>query len=390
MGRRKSRAVRPTCVLPAAAIAAASLALAGCMDGGEEDPTGGPPAAGTQPSDPAVERVLDRMWPGGAGGTVVVARGDALVHCRGLGFADREAGTRASCDTAYDVMSMTKQFTAAAILKLEMLGELRVSDPIGEFFPSAPPDKREITLHELLTHTSGLPDALGDDYEPLSRAELVRGAFDARLRARPGSEYRYSNLGYSLLAAVVERASGTGYERFLATQLFEPAGMNDTGYVLPDWEADQVAVEYDDDARPQGRPFDHPWAADGPYWNLRGNGGLLSTARDMYRWHLALDRGTVLDRATTAKLVEPYVREGPGADSFYGYGWVVQRGEHGRFAWHDGGNGWSLGLIARVARPDVMVFWISNAAYRDPGWDLGRAEATLTRALIDAALADRA
>ena len=79
-----------------------------------------------------------------------------------------------------------------------------------------------------------------------------------------------------------------GYEEFLAEQLFEPAGMTQTGYVLPEWDPEDVAVEYDAQGRPQGRPYDHPWAADGPFWNLRGNGGMLSSARDMYRWQLAL------------------------------------------------------------------------------------------------------
>ena len=377
--------MRPTHAYLAPAILAASLTLAGCSGG---DDAAAPPTD-PQPSDPAVERLLDEAWPDGASGTVVTARDGELVHCRGIGLADREEGVRASCDTVYDVMSMTKQVTAAAILKLEMLGELRVTDRIGDFFGSVPKDKRGITLHQLLTHTSGLPEALGDDYAPLSRAAMVSGALGSRLGSEPGAEYRYSNLGYSLLAAVIEKASGIGYEPFLSRQLFDPAGMTRTGYVLPDLERAEVAVEYDEAGEAQGRPFDHPWGAGGPYWNLRGNGGLLSTPRDMYRWNLALDRGDVLDRAASAKLFEPYVREAEGGDSFYGYGWVVQRLGGGSIAWHDGGNGWSLGLIARLAERDGMVFWISNAAHRKGGWNLARSERALTLGLIDATLGAR-
>ena len=85
-----------------------------------------------------------------------------------------------------------------------------------------------------------------------------------------------------------------------------------------------MAVEYDANGEP-GKPYDHPWAADGPYWNLRGNGGLLSTARDMFRWHLALQGDEVLPQEAKHQLFEPYVSEGAGADTFYGYGWVVQQ-----------------------------------------------------------------
>ena len=185
-------------------------------------------------------------------------------------------------------MSMTKQFTAAAILKLEMMGELSVDDPITEHLDGVPRDKREITIAQLLNHSSGLIDALGDDYEPIARDRMLAGAFKSELQSRPGAEYSYSNLGYSVLAALIEEVSGESYEEFLSQNLFEPAGMAATGYVLPDWDTEQVAVEYDAGGASQGRPFDHPWADDGPYWNLRGNGGMLSTARaytsGTWRW----------------------------------------------------------------------------------------------------------
>jgi CubicO group peptidase (beta-lactamase class C family) len=198
-------------------------------------------------------------------------------------------------------------------------------------------------------------------------------------------------VGYSLLAAIIEEASGMSYEQFLAAELFAPAGMGDTGYVLPEWKPDRVAVEYDARGEPKDKPFDRPWAEDGPYWNLRGNGGLLSTPRDMFRWHLALEGEEVLGRDAKRKLFEPYVLEFEGGDSYYGYGWVVQRSdEYGRFAWHDGGNAWSFGMITRLLDADVMVFWITNA-YRDEeaGWNLARLEPALTRGVVDRVTARR-
>ena len=193
------------------------------------------PATAAEP-DPAtapIERYVDRAMPDGASGTLVAMRGHRVVSCRGFGLVDRRAAAR-DCDTVYDMGSVTKQFTAAAVVKLQMLGRLDVHEPIGgartgsagqggDHGPAA------------LTHTAGLVEALGDDYERLTRRQAVTRAMasDAAVPAR--TAYHYSNVGYSLLAVIVERASGTGYERFLARRLFRPAGMTSTGYVLPDW-----------------------------------------------------------------------------------------------------------------------------------------------------------
>jgi CubicO group peptidase (beta-lactamase class C family) len=361
-----------------AAVAAVVLAACGGDDQGAEDP------AERDSSDESIAQFLESTLPATADGALVAARRDEMVHCDGFGFADRDAETPAGCDTVFDVMSMTKQFTGAAVLKLEMMGRLRVTDPIAKFLGPVPADKREITVHQLLTHTSGLPDALGDDYQPLGRDEMVASALASSLESRPGTTYLYSNVGYSLLAAIIEDASGVGYEEFLAEQLFRPAGMTQTGYVLPNWEPDRVAVEYDDRGRAQGTPLDHPWDEDGPYWNLRGNGGMLSTARDMFRWHVALQGEEVLNERAKAELFEPYVREGPGATSFYGYGWVIVEPERlGRVAWHNGGNGWSFGVVTRLLDDRLMVFWITNR-FRDAAedWNLARLEPALTRGVV--------
>ena len=238
-------------------------------------------------------------------------RGRRIVSCEGFGRADHAARVAASCDTVYDIGSLTKQFTAAAVVKLEMLGRLDVHDTIERWLGPVPPDKAGITVQQLLTHTAGLVDSLGDDYERLTRRQLVTQALASPLRTAPGTAYHYSNLGYSLLAVIIERASGPGYEEFLDLHLFRPAGMTQTGYTLPRWRRSDVAVEYDARGVGQGRPFDHPWAASGPWWNLRGNGGLLSTTSDMARWHQALLDHRVLDRGAQRELFRPRVPERP-------------------------------------------------------------------------------
>ncbi|NAS25685.1 serine hydrolase [Herbidospora sp. NEAU-GS84] len=333
---------------------------------------------------PRIEAFLDRTLPPGPGGTVAVARHGELVHCAGFGLADRENRTPAGCDTAYDVMSITKQFTAAGIMKLQMTGRLRTTDRITVHLGAVPADKRRITVRHLLTHTSGLGD-VGDDYDPVSRDTMTRRALASPLRSAPGAEFHYSNVGYSLLAAIIERVSGMSYERFLAQHLFAPAGMTSTGYVLPRWKADQIAIEYDRQGTRRGRPTEHPWAADGPHWYLRGNGGMLSTARDMYRWHRALEGDRILSRRAKAEMFAPRVVVDRKAKLHYGYGWgVFPRTEFGRVVEHDGGNDWSYGQFARFPDKGVMVFWITNHAYQEGKWDLEELNGTLTPGLVRA------
>ncbi|QXJ22388.1 beta-lactamase family protein [Actinomadura graeca] len=349
---------------------------------------GGRPLASPEAerTDPSVQKFLDATLPRGSGGTVVAARGGRLVHCKGFGLADHEKRIPARCDTAYDVMSMTKQFTAAAVMKLEAMGRLRVTDPIGRFLGPVPAGKRGITVHHLLTHTAGLDDDdIGiDDYDPVSRDGMVATVLGSRLQSAPGAEFHYSNQGYSLLAAIIEKVSGTGYERFLSRYLFTPSGMTRTGYVLPRWDRDQIAVEYDENGERQGRPFEHPWAADGPYWGLRGNGGIISTPRDMFRWHRALRSGAILPAGAKRRMFRPHVHIGEhnGFDLSYGYGWAVTRSGGGRLVRHDGGNDWSYGEFARYLDDRVMVFWITNRAYKKGGWNFEDLNPALTGGIM--------
>ena len=231
---------------------------------------------------------------------------------KGYGMADRENGVAYDAETVFDVGSITKQFTAAAILKLEMQGKLHVEDAIGKYLASVPEDKRGITLHHLLTHTAGLESDFAGDYDPVSRDEYVKRILASKLRSKPGEVYFYANSGYSLLGAIVEIASGMPYEKYLRENLFLPAGMKDTGYKLPNWPPTRVAVGYHDGKR-WGRLTEKPWAGDGPYWALRANGGIHSTLDDLLRWHAALT-GTRPLRRGEGQDVPPACQEGAGAD----------------------------------------------------------------------------
>jgi CubicO group peptidase (beta-lactamase class C family) len=369
-------------------VAFALLAgVAGCGGPGSSrdveptESTGPTESAG--PTEPAesTESILGDALPPGSSGALVAGRGATMDLCQGWGGPDPASGEAAGCDTVFDIGSMTKQFTAAAIVRLDMDGLLKFSDPLADHLPDVPADKRSVTIEQLLTHSSGFLDSLGSDDEPLTRDAFLREALGSELLSSPGTTYLYSNVGYSLLTAVIEEASGQDYEAYLAEHLFTPAGMTSTGYLLPDWAKDQVAAQYDAEGRSHGTPLDQPWADDGPYWNLRGNGGLLSTPRDMFRWHVALLDDVVLDEDAKRELFEPRVREEPD-ETYYAYGWVVDDPEDPSILWHNGGNGWSYGEVARDPAGDTFVFWVANRSAGD-GWDLGEDGGGITSALFE-------
>jgi CubicO group peptidase (beta-lactamase class C family) len=246
----------------------------------------------------------------------------------------------AARDILVDLGSITKTVTAVAILKLVEKGQLELDEPLDTIWYDAPDDKASITVHELLTHTSGLTEEVGHDFEKLSREDFVDRVFETDFDEDRIGEYRYSNAGYGLLAAIIERRSGKLFEVFLKEDVLDPAGLDSMGY----------EGAYADD-----RSFLSPrtwktgfqrrtiwnasWGGHTPGWNLIGNGGLVATSVSYLRFWSAVRQGRVIDNALLRKALTPYV-DGQSEDgSYYGYGLMMQdTSRHGRVYWHDGQN----------------------------------------------------
>lgn len=298
----------------------------------------------------------------GFSGSVLVARGGEILLQKGYGLADKSSKTPVTTETVFDIGSITKQFTAAAILKLEMAGKVSTNDAITKYFKNVPADKTGITLHHLLTHTAGFDHGYGADTDVAPRDETMKLFFSKTLLSAPGEKYTYSNSGFSILTAIVEMVSGKPYEQFLKTEFFDPLGMTQTGYRLPKWDLDKIARNYSG-AKDNGPPLDRVWAPEGPYWHLFGNGGMLSTTADMYRWELALQGDKVLSASARAKLFKPYVPTNEARNrAFYAYGWRVGKTVTGHPQIGHGGFSDEMGVWATHYRfPDdgVVVIVLS-------------------------------
>ncbi|MBP1768862.1 MAG: serine hydrolase, partial [Candidatus Aminicenantes bacterium] len=172
----------------------------------------------------------------------------------------------------------------------------------------------------------------------------------------PGRDYRYSNTGYSVLAAIIEKVSGKTYEEYLSENLFQPAGMNSTGYRLPDWSK-RVVAHYYSGEKDFGTFLERPY----PYWNLLGNGGLLTTTGDMYRWHVALEGEEILSAAAKKKLYMPFLNN-------YAYGWDVTTTDHGLLIQHNGGGSFGSSDTAdflRFTKAKVVIVVLCHQDFEE-------------------------
>jgi len=236
--------------------------------------------------DSALRRAEER----GFSGVVRVEREGTLILSKGYGLANRGRRIPFRDSSVVQIGSNTKDFTLVALLRLQQRGRLSLRDTLGKFFPSAPADKRGITLQQLVDHRGGFPIGLGGDFEAVTRQQFLERALAAPLRAEPGTREIYSNTGYALLAAVIEQVTGTSYDAHVRDDLLVPLGLEDTGFLLPRFDPDRVAHGYLR-GEDQGNILRKPHAPDGPFWNLRGNGGMVSTVADMHAFYRALFDG---------------------------------------------------------------------------------------------------
>jgi CubicO group peptidase (beta-lactamase class C family) len=281
-----------------------------------------------------MERAVElRVDDGQFMGTVLVARDGTVVLSKGYGKANLEWQVANSPTTKFRLGSVTKQFTAACILLLEARGKLKTDDPVKKYIPDAPAAWEQITIFNLLTHTSGIPNFTSfPDYRSTETVattpeKLVSRFRDKALEFAPGSSWNYSNSGYVLLGYVIEKISGESYGKFVQDNIFDPLGMKDSGY---DSNTDII------DRRAQGySPGPHGPVIAG-YIDMSipfSAGALYSTTEDLLRWEQSLYGGKVLSAASLEKMTTPFlsnyalglgVRSAPNGDKIYSHGGGIE------------------------------------------------------------------
>lgn len=314
-----------------------------------------------------IDDYLNLSVANGYSGSVLVAQNDKVILSKGYGWADRSKKIKNSPSTVFNIGSVTKQFTAAAILKLMEEGKLDMGDKIKMYFPQATSDKEDITIHQLLTHTSGvLPQTGGFRYNEASKATFLREFFQAELLYAPGTKHTYANANYIVLAAIVEMVSQQDYESYLRENFWKPLQMNHTGYKSINFNSEQLAHGYyfhftDGEWKDWGTTQNHlPY--NNNHWYSIGKGDIYSTVEDLYRWHLALEQNKVMQPGTKKLMEMAHTPENEDKTSFYGYGWAIYNAfENKKVVTHNGSNGIFFSDFVRFVDDDLVVIALSNS-----------------------------
>ena len=292
-------------------------------------------------------------------GAALVRRGGHALLDRGFGFADYEQRRRNTRETVYQIASISKQCVAAAILLLQEQGALSMRDRAHTWIPDCPAAWEPITLHHLLTHTSGigtwedLPEL--SLFEPKTTEDLLQIVQQHPLKFPPGQGWAYSSPAFVLLAHIVEQVSAQPYATFLQQRIFQPLGMASTG-------AGNAAMEPSQQA--QGYAGEEP----APSFELdtvgKGAGDIWSTTGDMARWDAALSTPSLLSAHSLLAMFAPHTAVPNEASAIagasYGYGWFVGEVEGHPIRFHDGGNAGFASFNILLPDDDAVIILLSN------------------------------
>ncbi|HLK61479.1 MAG TPA: serine hydrolase domain-containing protein, partial [Chthonomonadaceae bacterium] len=297
--------------------------------------------------------------------SVAVVRDGKPVLMRGYGLADVERNVRASPDTVYELGSITKQFTAMAILMLVEEGKLGLDDKIRAFLSDLPAAWSEVTVRNLLTHTSGIknytdiPDITKRWRNDYTHEEIIKLVSGDPLEFAPGEKWAYSNTGYFLLGMILEKVSGKPYGAFLEERIFKPLGMtstqvNDLGAIIPNRACGYTLA--DNSLRNADyASMTWPFAA----------GVLVSTVRDMAKWDAALTTGRLLKPASYRQMWTPVtLKDGKKAE--YGFGWAISDYQGHKFISHNGGIPGFVTTIDRFVDDKLTVIVLTNSDVANP------------------------
>ena len=303
----------------------------------------------------------DYSQPGSPGASVMVIHRGKVIAAKGYGLADVEQGTRCSTNSNFRLASVTKQFTAMAVMILAERKQLSLDERLTDVFPEFPAYGREITLRHLLNHTSGLLDyedliPKGTEIPVLDRDVLRLLLQQDKTYFPPGTKYRYSNSAYALLALVVEQRSGNTFARFLQQNIFRPLRMSQTlAYERGLSVVPNRAYGYSPDASGFKRTDQSLTSS------VLGDGGIYSSVADLYRW----DQALYTDKLVSQKMLKLAFTPGPATDrpnTAYGFGWYITQYRGLREIYH---SGTSIGFTTRIARFPDKKFTVIILTNRD-------------------------
>jgi CubicO group peptidase (beta-lactamase class C family) len=296
-----------------------------------------------------------------SGVAILVSKDGKVIYKNGFGYADIDKKELIKPDTKFRIGSITKQFTAASILKLQQEGKIAVADKLSKFIPDFP-RAEEVTIHHLLTHTSGIHSYTGKDefltkvVSPISEEELIRFFKNDTYDFNPGESWQYNNSGYFLLGYIIGKVTGKPYGQYLKETFFDPLGMTNTGVHNSTLKLANEAKGYtkENDKYKLAVNWDMSWAG--------AAGAIYSTVEDLDKWNEAVFNGKVLQKESLNAALTPVVLNNGElpADARYGYGWALGDYRGKKIVEHGGGLHGFLSQLARFPEENVTVVILTN------------------------------
>ncbi len=299
-----------------------------------------------------IDEYLRNLIPFGFSGTVLIAKGDEILLENGYGYRNYENKYKMKKDTIMSIGSISKQFTSTMIMQFVDQGKLDVQDTLSKFF-DVPEDKKNITIHQLMTHTSGIKDHFGDDFVFMETDEFLRKIFEEKIRTPLGSEFSYSNLGYSLLAIIIQNITGKSYQEYLIQDIFTPQGITNSGWFGDERWNEENSTNYYLDGKNTGSISSWSGSHDKPYWAILGNGGVCISNKDLFNWIRALMKSKIISENSLNKMLTPEKND-------YGYGWDIESSPLGRLITHDGGNNIGVNAVAKYYEEVELTIIINS------------------------------
>lgn len=316
------------------------------------------------------DKIFQEYYPkaDGPGAAVLIAKKGKVIYQKAIGMADMELNVPLRPDHVFRIGSVTKQFTAAAILRLAEEGKLALEDDLTKFIPDYPTQGKRITVEQLLNHTSGIKSYTNmEEWDAQTRrkdftpAELVDYFKNQPMEFEPGEDWNYNNSGYILLGVIIEKVTGKTYAGYIEEQFFKPLGMKNSYYGDVQPLIKNRADGYSQDGPNGGYVHAEYLSMTQPY----AAGSLLSTVEDLYLWTKAVHSGKVLKPESMKRAFTPHVLPN-GYDTRYGYGWQIGNLLGTTTVEHGGGINGFLSTLLYVPGEDVCVAMLSNCDCNSP------------------------
>jgi D-alanyl-D-alanine carboxypeptidase len=310
-------------------------------------------------ADPVDDYILHQMRLQHIPGlSLAVVKDGKLVKAKGYGFANLELRVPATPETVYQLASVTKQFTATAIMLLVQDGKLRLDDKISQYLDGTPDTWKEITVRRLLTHTSGIPDYLTDEavrsVQNTTPEKIMQSVAGLPMDFIPGAKYAYSNINFVLVASIVQKVSGKTYDAFLTERVFQPLGMTSTRRTSPSDLVPHRAAGYSW----RNDTWQNSAYLDPTLWD-NGDGGILSTVLDLAKWDVALNGDAILTAASKQQMWTP-VRLNDGKTYSYGFGWSIDEFQGHRRIEHNGDRPGASITLSRYVDDKLTVIVLAD------------------------------